>query len=386
MTTAHFGKAMDPTIELDEQQESRRFRPSFIQSGCASALGLGLLLLSLFSVFVSVACRLSWWSTLLVFGVTVIALALSLKVLSASVRYKMIGWGGILILAVLFVRVGSVRQSRRVRLTVLPNDSGASVLSRLLPESDGALAAAWLLESDRSFHDPEANHFSEILREAYERTTPKAIGIPTPAIRTYLGLQHPDAFDLIVIQPSEKETKPDAAVIFLHGYAGNFYVYCWEFAQAASESNLVTMCPSMDAGGAWWTNKGHRTFETTLKYANKLGFHRVYLAGLSNGAAGASVLALEFERSLTGVVLVSGGRAPQAPSLPVLVVQGAADSMMPAEYARTFATRNPAVQYREVQGGHLVFLSRHEHVRPVIAEFLRNLEGSGPRKKSQKGR
>jgi pimeloyl-ACP methyl ester carboxylesterase len=193
-----------------------------------------------------------------------------------------------------------------------------------------------------------------------------------------LGLQNPDSFESIIIQPHEPRAQSDAAVIFLHGYAGNFYVYCWEFAQAAAEASLVTICPSMDAGGAWWTDRGHKTFKTTLELATNMGFHRVYLAGLSNGAAGASVLALEFERSLSGVVLVSGGRATRAPSIPVLVVQGTTDNMMPAKYARAFVARNPTIQYREVQGGHLVFLSRHEKVRPIIAEFLRKLEEKRP--------
>jgi hypothetical protein len=48
--------------------------------------------------------------------------------------------------------------------------------------------------------------------------------------------------------------------------------------------------------------------------------------------------------------------------------------MMPASFARAYAARSPQVRYRELSGGHLVFLSQHEHVRGEIAEFLRQHE------------
>lgn len=112
--------------------------------------------------------------------------------------------------------------------------------------------------------------------------------------------------------------------------AGNFYVYCWEFAQAATAANLVTLCPSTGASGAWWSERGDKTFQATLEYARSIGLNRTYLAGLSNGAARASVLALAHQSELSGLVLLSGTRAELAPSLPVLVVQGSGDRMMPA--------------------------------------------------------
>jgi predicted esterase len=102
--------------------------------------------------------------------------------------------------------------------------------------------------------------------------------------------------------------------------------------------------------------------------------NRVYLAGLSNGAAGASVLSLKHEQRLAGLVLISGMRAEAPPSLPVLVVQGSSDQMMPAAFARAYAAKSARVSYRELTGGHLLFLSEHARVRPLIAGFLQDLE------------
>jgi pimeloyl-ACP methyl ester carboxylesterase len=48
--------------------------------------------------------------------------------------------------------------------------------------------------------------------------------------------------------------------------------------------------------------------------------------------------------------------------------------MMPAAYARAYAARSSGGRYHEVAGGHFVFLSKHELVRPVISEFFRTNE------------
>jgi pimeloyl-ACP methyl ester carboxylesterase len=197
---------------------------------------------------------------------------------------------------------------------------------------------------------------------------------PTPAVATYLGLQSSSSFDTIVLRPPVQRVAPDGAVVFLHGYAGNFYVYCWELAQAAGAANLLTMCPSVGPDGQWWTAKGEATLLATLDYAHEIGMNRVYLAGLSNGAAGASVLSLKHEQRLAGLVLISGMRAEAPPSLPVLVVQGSSDQMMPAAFARAYAAKSARVSYRELTGGHLLFLSEHARVRPLIAGFLQDLE------------
>ena len=73
-------------------------------------------------------------------------------------------------------------------------------------------------------------------------------------------------------------------------------------------------------------------------------------------------------------MLISGGRAAAPTPLPVLVVQGATGRMMPAAAARAYAAGHPSTRYYELPGGHLILLSEHHRVRPVIAEFLSTLE------------
>lgn len=317
---------------------------------------------------------LSWWSVALSLGTFSWVLGFMARSWREATRRHLYVVGAFMVFAPLVVRLALVRGSAGAQLKTLPGGGSARLLTRIYPESDGALAAAWFLRLTHGMRDPEAEVFADILRRAYARATPAVEALPTPAITTYLGLQSPSAFDTLVIPPPPGGATPSAAAVFLHGYAGNFYVYCWEFAQAAGSANLVTLCPSMAASGAWWTERGRQTLEVTLDYARQRGLHRIYLAGLSNGAAGASVLSLSLQRKLSGLVLISGVRGERAPLLPTLVVQGSSDQMMPAHSARAYTQRNPSVRYREFEGGHLIFLSRYERVRPVIASFLTELE------------
>jgi pimeloyl-ACP methyl ester carboxylesterase len=345
------------------------------RSGCAWLLGLALLAVGGALFFAWLATGLSLWTAALAVGLVLLALGALTR---SSRRGGLLGAGALLVLGPWLLRVALVRGSEQTRLTTLPADSGARLLSRLYPEPDGALAMAKLLGATGGLHDPEVGRFDEILKQAYARANPSSDMQPTPAIATYLGLETPQAFDTLIIRPPKQRVEPDAALVFLHGYAGNFYVYCWEIAQAAAAANLLTLCPSTGPSGTWWDERGDQTLKATLDYAHEIGMNRIYLGGLSNGAAGASVLSLKYQQRLAGLVLVSGTRAETPPPLPVLVLQGSADQMMPATYARAYAKRGGAnVKYREVNGSHFILLSQAQTVRPMIADFLATLEKSG---------
>lgn len=318
--------------------------------------------------------RLSWWSAVLALGLGLSAFGLLVLHAQRRLAQRALAAGALLVLGPWLARVVLVRGTEQTRLTTLPGDGGPRLLSRLFPEPDGTVAMGALITALGRLRDPEAEHFADILRASYERAQPDAALQPTPAIASYLGQQSPSAFDTIVIRPPEQRVAPDGAVVFLHGYAGSFYVYCWEMAQAAAAANLLTLCPATGPQGAWWDDDGDATLQATLEYAHDIGMNRVYLAGLSNGAAGASVLAQKYSARLSGLVLVSGMRAETPPAIPVLVVQGSIDRMMTAPFARAYAARGANVSYREIAGGHLIFLSETEKVRPLIAQFLSVLE------------
>lgn len=300
--------------------------------------------------------------------------------LGLALGLRVMGWclplGLLFLIGPPSVRMLTVRSSERISLSVMPGGVATRSINALFPESDGALLAVALRHGDE-LNDDEAPQFTQILKQAYGRTQPSAASMPTPAIATYLGMQTPEAFDSFVIEPPAQGRTPASgkgALIFLHGHAGNFYVYCWEAAQAAASTGLLTVCPSTSSAGTWWNDDGSKIFRSTVAYLRGRGIERIYLAGLSNGAAGASTLALRHSKELAGLVLISGSRESQPPSIPTLVIQGAGDRMMPAAPARAYAAKSPTVTYREIPGGHLIFLSRYKEVRAAIAGFLRAQE------------
>ena len=119
---------------------------------------------------------------------------------------------------------------------------------------------------------------------------------------------------------------------------------------------------------------GERTLGATLDYLHARGIRRVYLAGLSNGAAGASALAPRFAPSLAGLILIPGAPAAgTAAGLPALVVQGEHDPMASAAAARAFAARAHA-SYVSLDGGHFVLLMQRARTRDTIAGWLRRQE------------
>jgi pimeloyl-ACP methyl ester carboxylesterase len=130
--------------------------------------------------------------------------------------------------------------------------------------------------------------------------------------------------------------------------------------------------------GDWWSPQGEKTLERTLTWLERRGIRRVYLAGLSNGGVGASVLAGRLTRSrleLRGLVLISGAsRVADTPRVPVLMVQGRHDSMFPARRMRAFAERTGNLAtYFEVDSGHFAFLDHR-----LVAPLPHRLQLKGP--------
>jgi pimeloyl-ACP methyl ester carboxylesterase len=146
-------------------------------------------------------------------------------------------------------------------------------------------------------------------------------------------------------------------------------------AEAARAIDAVTVCPSTGFAGRWWAPDGERTLRATLAYLEARGIRRVFLAGLSNGGAGATLLAPRLAGSLSGLILVSGV-SPEGSTggLPALVVHGEGDTMMSAQMARAFAARTGAT-YVGFGGGHFVMMVRRAEVRDAIGQWLQKRAG-----------
>ena len=211
------------------------------------------------------------------------------------------------------------------------------------------------------------------MHEAYVAMRRDDAFTPSPVFDTLLGRQTPGAFDTLVIEPRAQDGPAAPAktgVIFLHGYAGSYTLECWLVASAARAVGAVTVCPATDFSGNWRGEAGELTLRATLDYLHARGIRRVFLAGLSNGAMGASALAPKLASSLAGLILISGAPASGGSGgLPTLVVHGSDDPMASVAAARAFAARTHA-SYAGFDGGHFVLLVRRTEARMAISNWL----------------
>lgn len=338
------------------------------------------------------------WRARLAFsgGLVLAPVALGLWGLAVWVGASVSGWGyvaGLLLLSAgllsrsrrwlcraglaLLLLVGSTRLvfARGTHLDTLHLPAGGHRwVNRLVDERDGTLLAAQVLMLTRRLPRSDTREFVPALEAAFERMGAAEGLVATPAIATYLGLQSPESFDALVVAP-EGQQRPDTAVVFLHGFAGNFAVYCWQMAQAVRSISALTVCPSVGPSGDWWAPRGARTLEVTYAWLATQGIRRVYLGGLSNGAVGATVLVQRVAPvglELLGLILVAGAEtAAPAPGVPTLMVQGRTDAMMPTASMRAFAHRLGAgATYVETEGGHFAFLDHAEECRSAISTWL----------------
>ena len=283
--------------------------------------------------------------------------------------------GLVLVVLVAGLRVVRAGGGTSTTMVTLPGRTSAPWIARLIDEQDVALAGARLLPRLRLFTARESLDLVPAMARSYRSMRSAEGSTPSPFVRTYLGRQRPEAFDTVVVEPASGRAA-STAVVFLHGYTGNFTLPCWLVAQAARAIDAITVCPSVGWEGHWWNEDGERTLAATLAYLRQRDVQRVYLAGLSNGAIGATRLAARVHPPLAGLILISGASAGlPLPDVPSLIVHGREDERIGVAGARAYARRlGTRATYVEVDGTHFALAARAEEVREAIAAWLRRQE------------
>lgn len=279
--------------------------------------------------------------------------------------------GFALIGLVAFVRCFTASEGSTMTMPEGSSGASARIVSRLVDESDVAVAGTRVLVASGMLRD-DAAELPGAMRRSYDDMRREQGDMPSPVVTTYLGMQSASGFDVLVVEPpaDSSAASHDTAVIFLHGFAGNFDLPCWQIAHAA---RVLTACPSTRWIGDWWTSDGHATLERTIDLVRARGAKHIVLAGLSNGGYGASRLAPMVRGKISGLILISGA-APdaRAPGVPTLVIHGTADEMAPVSDARGYAQRYDA-RFVGLNAGHFAMLVRKEEndraVRAFVAGF-----------------
>jgi pimeloyl-ACP methyl ester carboxylesterase len=253
------------------------------------------------------------------------------------------------------------------------------MISRLVDESDIARSGMRVLFTTGKMRD-DGDELPAAMTKAYAEMRKEEGDHPSPVVATYLGMQHPGAFDVITYDPNRSPemngARIEEALIFLHGFAGNFTLPCWQIAKAVAPLNVLTVCPSTNWVGEWSTEEGEATLRRVITDLHGRGMKRIILAGLSNGGIGASYLAPKLGNQISGLILISGA-APDAKKagVPTLVIHGKKDSMVEFGAARQYVDHTGA-QLVVLDAGHFSMLVRAAENDAAIRKFVRGLRPS----------
>lgn len=290
-------------------------------------------------------------------------------------------WGAraglLLLLGLVAYRFVAAESSANISTATAPAMTEGRWLDRIVPERDVALGGSTILILTGRLANPEEG-LIDALRDGYSRMRRAEGPVPSSTLSTFVFGQTPEDHTVHRIEPSARFEPPQAVVLFLHGFIGNVTLECWQVAQAANPVGLDVICPSTEWRGRWAEPDGRAIAEQTIERLRAEGVRRIYLAGLSAGAIGASRLASRVD--IEGLILISGASRQANPArVPTLVLQGARDTMTPPAPARRYARRlGRRARYVEIDdAGHWMILSHHEQVTSEIRRWLAEQEGLG---------
>lgn len=279
------------------------------------------------------------------------------------------------VVALAFVAIGRAvvaGEGRHMRMPANGAEGGARFVDRLVDEGDMAVAGTRVLLAVGMLRDDQAE-LPSAMTDAYGEMRRDLGDAPSPVVATYLGLQEPDRFDLVIVEPdraAEATASPRSALVFLHGFTGNFDLPCWQIARAVASAGVVTACPSTRWVGAWWSPAGEATLRRTVALLRARGVDRIVLAGLSNGGFGAAQLARRMNGTFAGLVLISGADPATPPAgIPTLVIHGRRDTIASYESARAYAAKAGA-KLMTLDAGHFAMLVRGEEADRAVREFV----------------
>ncbi len=267
-----------------------------------------------------------------------------------------------------FVAAG---EGESVHASTGPNDGPVRISDRIVPERDVALGGSMLLMATGQMPSDRPG-LLDALRDGYSRMRRAEGPVPSAVVSTFVFGQSPEDHSLLRITAARHQP-PEAVVVFLHGFIGSVTLACWQLAQAATPLGLDVVCPATHWRARWADRDGREIVRHTIRSLRVQGVRRIYLAGLSAGAIGASRIAPSLD--IEGVILVSGAASnARAPRVPSLVLQGALDRMTPAPPARAYARRARGRYEEHPDAGHWLILSHHEWFTERLRRWLAERE------------
>lgn len=341
-------------------------------SSTRSLVGLALLLVALLVSLAAVRAPLTVTGALYVLATLVFTLGLALDRRGRRLSNRVAGLGVVLFAGVLAFRLITVgAEGPGARIERMPEGFEARSVGRALAEEDGVQLALALMAGHGFATEREREGFAEALDEAYADFRARHGTLPTPLIPTVLGMQEPNAFELIHVDGPH----PDDAVLFLHGAAGNWSLLCWLVADAARDAGLSTYCPSVGVAGDWERPDSLEVVRTSLRRMRARGVTRVHLVALSQGAASLSGVVDAFPEEFASLLMLFGVDTHLTPpTLPSAIVHGIDDERFLTEVVEATAENWRAlgadIELHAVDGDHFALVKRRVEVRRIMATWL----------------
>lgn len=283
----------------------------------------------------------------------------------------------LVVLGVVGFRVVAADRGATVAATTEPGDRPVRWTARVFPERDVALGGSALLLALDAM-GPDEPGLLDALRGGYDRMRRQEGPVPSAVVGTFLYGQTPAEHTVLRVAPASRFNPPEAVVLFLHGFAGNVTLECWQVAQAANPVGLDVVCPSTGWRARWVDPDGRAIVDAAIERLRAQGVRRIYLAGLSAGAIGASRLVRGLD--VEGLVLISGASRQARPApIPTLVLQGRRDPRTPPAPARRYArlVGRRATYEEHPEAGHWLILSHHGWTTERLRRWLAAREGLG---------
>lgn len=190
-----------------------------------------------------------------------------------------------------------------------------------------------------------------------------------------------------IFYPTSASMGPRPAIVFLHGWLGNFKAYVWQWSKFAEDNDFVIVCPTFGAG--YWDRAEaadalKRTFELCSRDP-RIDERTLYVAGLSNGAMGVTRAALHFPDDIDGLIYISpvieahmittDAYVQNTAGKPILVIYGGGDRRVPAYCVEVcvdlLQRQGSHVQHRRYeQQNHFLFVSAYDRLAADIKDWM----------------
>lgn len=158
----------------------------------------------------------------------------------------------------------------------------------------------------------------------------------------------------VYIPPSYASDRSWPVVLSLHGVGGGGYGQIMTWLKSSEHKNEFIFVAPTYGSGLWWKEEPERFVLSVLdkvKQDSPVDTNRIYLTGFSSGGHGVWYLAIRYP-SLFAAINPVAGECP-LPSLlvnlievPVLIVHGARDTVIPVAAARDASSRLEKLGYR----------------------------------------